>query len=382
MQLGLSPERGILLTGLQAGDDALITALDGTNDLTALGLLAEQHDAPTGRVTHLLRLLTEADLLVEQPTRRRPGGPADLGATDRFDLTRLGPARTARLAADADTWSLVYAGAGDGVRLLAGRTRRQVRVDGAGRVGAAIALTLAAAGIGHVQVDDEDPVRPTDLLPGGHCAEHLGQSRGAGVRARLGAAGERPRQPDLVVVVRDDLIDIGLADDLVRSGRPHLAVVCAEDRVVVGPLVLPGRGPCLRCLDLHRTDRDPAWPHLAAQLLAQAGRARPRGEVASSTAGAGLASLQVIGFFDELAVPATVGRTLEVTLPDGLVEARRWTAHPACGCSPPVPGDPAPAGPAPSGPGPARSIPRQDHRAANRAAHAPPAGMDDNGARD
>ena len=34
----------------------------------------------------------------------------------------------------------------------------------------------------------------------------------------------------------------------------------------VGPLVLPGSTGCLRCLDLHRCDRDPDWPLVAAQL--------------------------------------------------------------------------------------------------------------------
>ena len=46
----------------------------------------------------------------------------------------------------------------------------------------------------------------------------------------------------------------------------HLAVTVRDGTVVVGPLVRPGRTPCLNCLDLHRRDRDPAWPAIAAQL--------------------------------------------------------------------------------------------------------------------
>jgi hypothetical protein len=380
-----------VLTGLQAGDDALIAGLDGTNDLRALSRLAERHEASRDRLPQLLRLLSEAGLLVESAAEPQVEDsnsllarrPVVLGAADRFDLTRLGPARTARLTPDADTWSLVYPGAGDGIRLLATRTLRQVRVDGGGRVGAAIALTLADAGVGQVRVDDPAPVLPGDLLPAGHLPEHLGLARAAAVQARLDDGGQPVRSPDLVVLVRDDLIDIALADDLARSGRPHLAVVCAQDRVVVGPLVLPGRGPCLRCLDLHRTDRDPAWPQMAAQLLSQAAspQARARGETASSTAGAGLAALQVLSFLDDLAVPATLGRTLEVTLPDGLIEARRWPTHPACGCCPPVPAGPTPQE-RPTGPTRPDAIPRQVVRASNRASHARRAGMDDTRSRD
>jgi hypothetical protein len=385
LQLGLSPRRGTVITGLQAGDDALIAGLDGTNDLPALGRLAERHQAPTDRLPQLLRLLSEADLLVESAGDPRARRPASLGAADRLDLTRLGRARTARLTPDADTWSLVYPEAGDGIRLLASRTRRRVRVDGAGRVGAVVAVTLAAAGVGQVQVDDPAAVGPGDTSPAGDVSENLGVTRADGARS-VSADGRLTQPPDLVVVVRDDLIDIAVADDLARSGRPHLAVVCGQDRVVVGPLVLPGRGPCLRCLDLHRTDRDPAWPQLAAQLLSQAAspRGRARGETASATAAAGIAALQVLGFLDGLAVPASLGRTLEVTLPDGLVEARRWPIHPACGCCPPVPG---PVGTAPAEHASAsrtlpEAIPRQAGRAAKRASHARPASMDDTRSRD
>src|SRR5690606_41330535 len=51
-----------------------------------------------------------------------------------------------------------------------------------------------------------------------------------------------------------------------RDALPHLPVLVRELDVVVGPLVRPGQGPCLRCLDLHRTDDDPRWPAVATQL--------------------------------------------------------------------------------------------------------------------
>src|SRR4029453_18900147 len=46
----------------------------------------------------------------------------------------------------------------------------------------------------------------------------------------------------------------------------HLAVSARDGTVVVGPLVPPGRSPCLNWLDLHRSDRDPDWRVVAAQL--------------------------------------------------------------------------------------------------------------------
>jgi bacteriocin biosynthesis cyclodehydratase domain-containing protein len=55
-------------------------------------------------------------------------------------------------------------------------------------------------------------------------------------------------------------------DEARRHRVSHLPVVTDEDRVRIGPVVIPGLTPCLTCLDLHRTDWDHAWPALLPQL--------------------------------------------------------------------------------------------------------------------
>jgi hypothetical protein len=50
------------------------------------------------------------------------------------------------------------------------------------------------------------------------------------------------------------------------EGLDHLAVVIDEDRVRIGPLVRPGRTPCVSCHDLHRADWDHAWTALVPQF--------------------------------------------------------------------------------------------------------------------
>ncbi|TDN92514.1 hypothetical protein EV279_2035 [Microbacterium sp. BK668] len=47
----------------------------------------------------------------------------------------------------------------------------------------------------------------------------------------------------------------------------HLPLVFGGASVQVGPVVRPGRTACLACVAAHRIDADPAWPHLAAQLV-------------------------------------------------------------------------------------------------------------------
>ncbi len=316
MQLGLTPEHAVLVSGIRSGEDILLAALDGTRDVPALRELAHAHDVHPERVEQLLQLLGNAQLLA------LPTDPRGRPPSNRHLLEHLQP--------DADCWSLVHRGVADGHDLLAARRNRIVRVDGANRFGAALVSTLRAAGVGTVQVQDEQLVRPPDLLPAGHQREHLGQLR-RGCASTPPASGIE-QDPDLVILVRDDHVAEYLGDELVLADRPHLAVTCCPDRIVIGPLVLPGRAACLRCLALHCRDRDPSWPQVAAQLAVAGRRGRPRGEVASSTAAAGLAALQALTHLDGISRPASVGRTLELTLPDGLVQARRWPVHHGCDC--------------------------------------------------
>jgi hypothetical protein len=51
-----------------------------------------------------------------------------------------------------------------------------------------------------------------------------------------------------------------------RRDVPHLGVVFGERGARIGPFVEPGVGPCLACLDLAKSDDDPAWPVIATQL--------------------------------------------------------------------------------------------------------------------
>jgi hypothetical protein len=307
VQIGLEPGRGAVLQGLTMEDRALVERLVEGVDAATL----PTEGPPGERVRRLLALLRDGDVLL---TRR----------SGRGVLARVGPAAQ-RLAPDAAVWGLVHRGDGDSWELIAERGRREVHVVGAGRLAADLAGTLIAAGVGKVLALPAPP--PSWPL-------------------RRQATGDVLARPDLVVLIRASAADSVGAEHLLAADVPHLSVVLREAGLVVGPLVLPGHGPCLRCLDLHRTDRDPAWPRLLAQLPGRA-TAADAGESASARLGAGLAALQVLGHLDGLTEtgeavgagpPASVGATLEVDLPDGLVYRRAWPVHPACGCSWPAAG--------------------------------------------
>jgi len=118
-----------------------------------------------------------------------------------------------------------------------------------------------------------------------------------------------------------------------RRDVPHLAVVFDDTGARIGPLVEPGDGPCLRCLDLGRRDADPAWPVIAAQL---AGRPAATATIRASVEAATLAIALVD---DRLAhgsrAMADASLTLSRERPAGSPRRLRHAPHPECGCRSP-----------------------------------------------
>lgn len=164
----------------------------------------------------------------------------------------------------------------------------------------------------------------------------------AGVDARSGLAADDPAV-DLAaaaVVVGAFAIAPHRHQRWLRRDIPHLAVVFGDGGVTVGPFVRPGDGACLRCVDLHRRDADPAWPALAAQL-----HTRPLpvetelvcGAVASAAAGAVLALLRD--------APGRSDAAARYDTDAARWSERRWAPHPECGCLSPLAAPPSAPGP-------------------------------------
>jgi bacteriocin biosynthesis cyclodehydratase domain-containing protein len=225
------------------------------------------------------------------------------------------------------------------LEVMRGRRAATVVVHSAGRVGVSLATLLAAAGVGRVHVADRGPVRPGDVAPAGVPAADVDRSRtAAAVDALRRAApevqsGAPPpgRRPDLVVLASVEPVDTTLRTALLGGRVPHLVAGVRETTALVGPLVLPGRTGCLRCGDLHRSDRDPAWPVVAAQLIGVRRRREEPCDVALATLAASLAALQCLAYLDGSPAAAT-GASLELGLTDWRLRRRTWPAHPRCDC--------------------------------------------------
>lgn len=152
--------------------------------------------------------------------------------------------------------------------------------------------------------------------------------------SNLGHATVTSDTTDLTVLADFLMSDPRILRDLHEGGVPHLAVRVRDGTGLVGPLVIPGVTSCLDCADLHRSDRDAAWPAVAAQLRDTVGNA----DRATVLATAALALNQVDRVLRAVhgapgdAPPPTLDTTLEFDVNTGSIVTRRWSRHPRCSC--------------------------------------------------
>lgn len=331
LQLGLDPDRAVVVDGIDEPTARSLLDLDGTRTEAEVLAAAAGAGLDADRFGGLLADLRDAGVLAEVGA---PAVPVPAEATRAFGAAGA----AGRIGPDLASLSLLPSPHSP-LEVLRGRQAATVVVHGAGRVGTSVATLLAAAGAGRVHVADRGPVRPGDVAPAGVPAGDVDRSRTAAAAEALRRvapevqAGAPPpgRRPDLVVLSSLEPVDTGLRTALVRGRVPHLVVGVRETTAVVGPLVLPGRTSCLRCADLHRADRDPAWPVVAAQLAGVRRRREEACDVALATLAASLAALQCLAHLDARPADAA-GATLELGLTDWRLRRRSWPAHPRCDC--------------------------------------------------
>ncbi len=361
VQFGVHPPHAVMLTGVEPAVRDLLDALDGTRTAAEISARAGRRGLGGAAVRATLDLLARHGLL-------------DDGAVRRDALRSMDVAERDRLTPDLAALSLAPDAADGGLGAMLRRRAAHVRVYGAGRVGAQVAVLLAAAGVGNLCVIDAGIARRCDVVPGGLGWGDVGGRREDGavaaalrvapsLNAWTGRAASHPadwaRPPDLAVLAPVTPLDDALPRELGERGVPHLLATAFEGSGLVGPLVLPGRTCCLRCLDLTRRDNDPAWPLLIRQLGGFPPGEHACGTVLSTLVAAATAG-HALSFLDGPGTPrpddhtgrstgpggraggwadgdgagrehVLEGRTLDV-LPGQQWRGRSWEVHPQCGC--------------------------------------------------
>ncbi|MBA3411655.1 MAG: thiamine biosynthesis protein ThiF [Geodermatophilaceae bacterium] len=322
LQIGIDPTDGVLVSGVDAATAIWLTGLDGSRTEAETLADAEAVGLDIATAVRVLSGLSRSGVLLSTPIDTQNLG--DAGA--------LLPELVSLIAAHASPL--------DGGQALTARSRLHIVIDGANRIGVPLGALLAASGVGRLSFLDAEYVRRCDAGVGGLSLEDEGEPRVSAAQhalRRISAMDQSrtvasPQEADLLILcqpwsVHDPLQARGLSD---RTA--HLAVAVRDGTVVIGPLVLPGRTSCLRCAEMHRTDRDSRWPAVAAQLVAAPNRAVHEPTNVLSTLAAALAAGQVLDHLDGTRVPDVLEATMELRPPDWQLHRRPWPPHADCGC--------------------------------------------------
>ncbi len=287
VQLGTDPAHAVVVDGLDEAEIAALESLDGTRELPAA--------LQTPRARDVLDDLVARGLVV-----------------DVRDPVALPPALRSLLAPDAQALVCTASPTDQGYAALVRRRGTHVLVVGRGGLPTAVGSQLRACGVGRLTV-------------GAHAA--AAWQHAADVGSEVGS----DVVPDLVVLVGAHALETSLATPWRARGIPVLPLVLHGLEAVIGPVIVPG-GPCLRCLDLTRTDLDPAWPAVLGQLTRPGvgSGAEVNGETSLVAVAASMTTMVALAVLDGVRLPA--GHSLEVGLPWPRVGQRRWQVHPRCGC--------------------------------------------------
>lgn len=157
------------------------------------------------------------------------------------------------------------------------------------------------------------------------------EQAGVGVRQPEDAAAPA----DLTVLTDDHEPAADVVERLMREGRAHLLTGLRGVEGVMGPLVLPGTTACLRCIDLGRRMRDPAWGTVRDQLATPDPMTRLTATPASGVvvaAATALAVAEVLAYV-EGRTPSALGTTSTLSMHKPVPVATTWPVQPSCGCA-------------------------------------------------
>lgn len=286
VQLGHDPVHGVVLTGLAEHEAAaaarLLGLLAGASAPVRSSTLADSAGLTEDRVLEIVRALDDAGL-----TRRGHlvDGGSDLSAWS-LSRRRHGAERSLPV--------------GSPLPLRERRAGARLVIDGRGAIVAEVARLLRGAQV-------------SDVRSGWY----------AGAGEELDEDGP---DPSLIITVGTRL-PWARATDWLRRSIAHLPVVARPGSVDIGPLVVPGAGPCLTCIRLH--EGAPLLADLGRDDLITDAQDEPvRVEPSLAGIAAGATAMLALGLVD--AYPPPVGIRWHTALPLPSLATSRWAVHPDC----------------------------------------------------
>ena len=350
--------------------EELLRLLDGSNSLekiTSIFEVAEDREfkeskSGISQISIILQLLS-AGRLIEFRTSPLP---SKLPNKDLLAVNLVNSINRMRAEANLYSWHPQIDNGMSAEDLIGKRRNFSIMIYGRNRLALSLFAVLQASGFALIKLNDRTNSASSEsraqIEPDEVCGLAIRGSdvglRKASVLADLARNSQLfpsenvlfPELPDLIIStesIPQETMQSWLSENIVHLPVSNLI----ENRIVLGPIVIPGKTPCLNCLNLWQADQFPH--HNSFEILAALdsgegkGLELPAAQVALLT---GLITTQVIQYCTSVGIQNVinsedavklVGATLAINLFDPLNSIslddetfgyRYWQPHTSCGC--------------------------------------------------
>ena len=333
----------------------LLPLLDGRRTLNSIiELISENIQLPAGdnlsfEVTEILDALLDANLLEYRSTQFKDFKNEEYAPVNLVSLNN-------RIRAEENlyAWNRSVGIKNSALDLISKRAGFSIILFGANRLALSLFSILKASGFSQIKIIDRNLAQSkrskVQIAPDQVCGLAI---RGADVGLRkedvLADIARNsqlfsptdltfPERPDFIIAtqkVAQDSMQRWMSEEI-----SHLLIGdLIEEKIVIGPIVLPGKSPCLNCINLYRAEQLPYFGRL--ELLAGFSNFNLELPSAQVALIAGLVATQVIEFCEVQsgsrleAASELAGITQSINLLDPLNlcgEKRYWQPHSSCGC--------------------------------------------------
>lgn len=350
--------------------EELLRLLDGSNSLekiTSIFEVAEDREfkeskSGISQISIILQLLS-AGKLIEFRTSPLP---SKLPNKDLLAVNLVNSINRMRAEANLYSWHPQIDNGMSAEDLIGKRRNFSIMIYGRNRLALSLFAVLQASGFALIKLTDRTNSASSEsraqIEPDEVCGLAIRGSdvglRKASVLADLARNSQLfpsqnvlfPELPDLIIStesIPQETMQSWLSENIVHLPVSNLI----ENRIVLGPIVIPGKTPCLNCLNLWQADQFPH--HNSFEILAALdsgegkGLELPAAQVALLT---GLITTQVIQYCTSVGIQNVinsedaaklVGATFAINLFDPLNSIslddetfgyRYWQPHTSCGC--------------------------------------------------
>lgn len=321
--------------------------------------LSQMLDIPVDEIKGLIAELDAAELLDTQATKiavhtrfhspnaNRTSHAGDDSSDGAFQQLK------ARLVPELNSATWHSNSKDGGVSIVNSRRRWQINIYGDSRIATLLYGILLSSGITQTRLhvlQENRAISEPDLCAGFFRASDIGLS----YRVRLdelarelslfpttptsksekkgnGGAAEKGEPAKKVISI---VVGTPPSDELqtwMSEGVAHLIVDNPDGAAVtIGPLVIPGRTPCTRCVSIANEDLNELWRDISWRK-----QNSPASEVPVAVAHhvAGFLALEILAFMDE-GRSKLIGRSARINFHSPtVIQERLYARHPACGCT-------------------------------------------------